>query len=329
MSNNAEKPIGIFYEHPAWFKPLFEELEARRIPFVRIQAAQHSYNPAEVESPFSLVVNRMSSSAYLRGNTQGIFHAANYLAHLERLGVPTINGVAAQNIESSKAKQLSLLTSLGILYPKTKVVNHISQLVPSAKTLQLPIVVKVNIGGSGAGIVRFDTMEGLQKAIDLGQINLGIDHTALVQEYIVPAGNHIVRIETLSGKFLYAIKVHTTGESFNLCPAELCQVPDPNDVQACLTEAPKKGIQVESYTPPAELIQKAEKIFQTAGIDVGGIEYLTDGRTGQAYFYDINALSNFVADAENVIGFNPYKNFVDYIEQRLQNHYQTQPAYTL
>src|SRR6186713_1583613 len=116
MSKHHHKPIGIFYEHHSWFKPLFEELESRRIPFVRINAAQHLYNPSESEPPYSLVVNRMSSSAYLRGNVQGIFHAANYLDHLERLGVPTINGAAAQRIESSKARQLSLLTALGIAY---------------------------------------------------------------------------------------------------------------------------------------------------------------------------------------------------------------------
>jgi hypothetical protein len=33
--------------------------------------------------------------------------------------------------------------------------------------------------------------------------------------------------------------------------------------------------------------------------------------------YDINALSNFVADAPSVIGFDPFERLVDYIEARL------------
>jgi hypothetical protein len=41
---------------------------------------------------------------------------------------------------------------------------------------------------------------------------------------------------------------------------------------------------------------------RTAGIDVGGVEYIVDDRDGRRYFYDINALSNFVADAPRVIG---------------------------
>ncbi len=49
---------------------------------------------------------------------------------------------------------------------------------------------------------------------------------------------------------------------------------------------------------------------QAANIDrIGGVEYLIDDRTGDALFYDINALSNFVADARNLIGFDPHEKF--------------------
>ncbi len=32
-------------------------------------------------------------------------------------------------------------------------------------------------------------------------------------------------------------------------------------------------------------------------------------------YYDINALSNFVADAVNVVGFDPHERLVDYLEE--------------
>ena len=51
-------------------------------------------------------------------------------------------------------------------------------------------------------------------------------------------------------------------------------------------------------------------------MDVCGIEYVVDERDGEAYFYDLNALSNFVADAPNVIGFDPFVNLVDLIVER-------------
>lgn len=59
--NLSNKPIGIFYEHPTWFGPLFAELEQRQIPFVKIPAEAHQYDPLEKEPPFSLFINRMSS----------------------------------------------------------------------------------------------------------------------------------------------------------------------------------------------------------------------------------------------------------------------------
>jgi hypothetical protein len=70
---------------------------------------------------------------------------------------------------------------------------------------------------------------------------------------------------------------------------------------------------VEGYTPPAEIIAQVEAISRRSGLDIGGIEYLVDDRDGKHYFYDINALSNFVADAENVVGFDPFVRLVDYL----------------
>lgn len=85
---------------------------------------------------------------------------------------------------------------------------------------------------------------------------------------------------------------------------------------ACAIDAPKTGLRVEGYTPPAEVIAACEKIMQMAGIDVGGIEYMIDDRDGKIVYYDINALSNFVADAVNVVGFDPFVRLVDYLVKR-------------
>jgi hypothetical protein len=57
------------------------------------------------------------------------------------------------------------------------------------------------------------------------------------------------------------------------------------------------------------------------GLDVGGIEYLIDDRDGRRYVYDINALSNFVADAPRVIGFDPFDRLVDYLQARLERRH--------
>ena len=173
----------------------------------------------------------MSPSAYLRGGVQGIFFTLAFLAHLERLGVPVVNGRQAFTVETSKALQLTLLESLGLPYPRARVINHASKAAAAAEGLRFPMVVKANIGGSGAGIVRYDRPDDLARAAAEGRLNFGVDHTALVQEFIPARDGCITRVETLGGKFLYAIKVHTTGDTFNLCPADICQRSDGVELQ--------------------------------------------------------------------------------------------------
>lgn len=315
--NNKNKAIAIYHEHQEWFRPLFAELENREIPFLKFNAAEHHFRISEENLPYKVFFNRMSPSAYLRNNTQAIFYTTGLLASLESKGVKVINGSKAWRYEISKALQLSLLESLGLPYPKSVVINHASQALTASKDLRFPIVVKANIGGSGAGITLFNSEEELKQAVADDKIELELDYTALVQEFIPARDGHINRVETLNGKFLYAIKVYTTGESFNLCPADICQTTGGQELvrNACAVDAPKNGLKVEGFTPPKEVINAIETIIQAAGIDVGGIEYIIDDRDGQIYYYDINALSNFVADAVNVIGFNPHHKLVDYIEK--------------
>jgi hypothetical protein len=316
--------FAIYHEHPDWFKPLFNELTEREIPFVRIDPRYHHFTIDEAPPAYHLFFNRMSPSAYLRDGVQGIFYTLGYLKHLETQGIRVINGYQAFTYETSKAQQLVLLESLGLKYPASRVVNHISQLIDASAGLRFPVVVKANIGGSGAGITKFNDLTALQEAVATGDISFGIDHVALLQEFIPARGGYITRVETLGGKYLYAIRVYLTGDTFNLCPADICQTNDGKDLirNACAVDAPKNELRVEAYTPPPEVIHAIETIVQESKIDVGGIEYIIDDRDGEVLYYDVNALSNFVADAINVIGFNPHQRLVDYLESQAHPHFE-------
>jgi glutathione synthase/RimK-type ligase-like ATP-grasp enzyme len=312
-------PIAVYHEHPDWFKPLFAEFARRDIPFVRLNAAAHRYDPAERSVPYSLVFNRASPSAYLRGHGQSTFHTLHWLKHLERLGVPVVNGSTTYGYELSKASQLDALIELGLPFPRSRVINDPSQAVEAAADLRYPVLVKANIGGSGAGITRYDSAAALQGAVAAGQVSLGMDGVALVQESAPLRDGHITRVETLGGKYLYAIDVYPATGSFDLCPADACQTTSGVELVggACAVDAVKSGLRVEGVTPPAEIVEQVERIARFTGLDVGGIEYLVDDRDGKHYFYDVNALSNFVADAPNVVGFDPWTNLVDYLEARV------------
>jgi hypothetical protein len=323
-TTQPEKPLAIYHEHPDWFKPLFAELERRGVPYERLDAASHSYDPSESAEDilYSLVFNRASPSAYLRGHAQSTFYTLHWLRHLERLGIPTVNGSIVYSLELSKASQLDLLHSLGLPYPRARAINSPEVAVQAVRDAKLryPVLVKANIGGSGAGITRYDSEDALANAVDLEQVSLGIDGTALVQEAAPLRDGHITRVETLDGEYLYAINVYPAPGSFDLCPADACQRTDGVELVrgACAVDAPNTGLRVEGTTPPRAIIEQVEHISRVAHLDVGGIEFLVDDRDGQHYFYDINALSNFVADATNVIGFDPFVRLVDYLEQRVE-----------
>jgi hypothetical protein len=300
------KPIGILYEHPEWFRPLFAELERRDVPYEPIHAARHSFDPDARESGYSLVVNRMSPSAWTRGHAGAIFHSLHYLAWLDGIGANVLNGYDAYRLELSKAAQCALFARLGVRHPRTRVVNAASAAVEAAADLRFPVLVKPNVGGSGAGIVSFQTHAELAAA----ELAPGLDGTLLVQEQLPAAGEAIVRVEILDGELLYAIRILLAPGSFNLCPADYCELPGIADGVS------GRGLPIERFDPPADVVDDVKRIVSAARIDVGGVEYVVDARKGEACFYDVNALSNFVANAPEVIGFDPFVDLVDFMLAR-------------
>jgi hypothetical protein len=165
---------------------------------------------------------------------------------------------------------------------------------------------------------RFESEAELRAAVDAGALDLGIDGTALVQEFIPAEQSRIARVEVLGGGYLYGIRIYTPGNSFDLCPADVCQRVDgvALDARVCAVDAPGRGLKVEGYEPPAQVRAQVERIMAAAGIEVGGVEYMVDARDGQLYYYDVNALSNFVSDAPNVVGFDPFARLADWLEQQ-------------
>ena len=314
--------ITIFYEHPTWFQPLFAELDRRGIPYLGVQPEEYVFDPTHtraVDCSTSLFVNRMSPSAGLRGHGGAVLYTLHWLSHLERAGVSTFNGYQAYQYEVSKALQLSLLSHLGLPVPRTRAVGATSGLLGAAQQLTFPLVVKPNVGGSGVGVVRFDTRDELAYQVERYALEAGIDGTLLLQEYHHPQGQSIVRVETLEGRYLYAIRVHIDESAgFNLCPADLCQSADGSerDTKEGGAASSVGDARAERFDPPAEVIAQVEQIARAAQLDAGGVEYLESARDGVRYFYDINALSNFVADPMRVLGFDPTPWLADVLVRR-------------
>jgi len=101
--------------------------------------------------------------------------------------------------------------------------------------------------------------------------------------------------------------VETGGDSFDLCPAD-----------ACLAQPGRIAVKMISVTPDPALVEAAERIAAAARLDVGGIEVMIDDRDGAPLFYDINALSNFVANPLDVLGWDPHDRLVEFLRAAIE-----------
>lgn len=303
--------LAILYEHPSWFEPLFAALERRGIAFEKIRLGDHRFDPAADAPPAPVILSRVAMSGFLREPEHGTFYAAALLDHWHRRGATVLNGAETIAIDSSKARQLSLIASLGLAVPETRVVHRARDLVPAAEGMRFPLLIKANIGGSGAGIVRYSSLNELERSVAERSVPESVDKVLLLQDYVPPRGGAILRIETLGGRFLYALEVESTGESFDLCPAD-----------ACLAQPDRAAIAMRAVDPPIEIVEAAERIAAAAKLDVGGVEAVIDDRDGAVRFYDINALSNFVARPLDMLGWDPHDRLIDSIEAVIAAHRQ-------
>ena len=297
--------LAILYEHPLWFKPLFAELDRRGVAYDAIQLTDHHFDPADRNIPAPVVLSRVAMSGFLREPEHGIFYAQSLLAHWRANGARVLNGPEVLAADSSKARQLSLIAGLGLAIPETRIVHRREEILAAADGMTYPLVLKVNIGGSGTGIVRYDDRAALAEAVAERFLPDSLDKVLLVQDFVPAAEGRILRLETLGGRFLYAIEIET-GASFDLCPAE-----------ACLAAPDREAVRMVAIDPGPELTAAAEQIAQAMGLDVGGVEVVIDARDGVPRFYDVNALSNFVANPLDVLGWDPHEKLVDFLESAI------------
>src|SRR5207249_2118912 len=200
--------------------------------------------------------------------------------------------------------------------PAARVVTDAAQVPGAARELRFPVIVKPNIGGSGAHIRRFDSPEAL--AADATELDLGPDGTGLVQEFLESEDGTSRRVEFLGGEYLYALRIaNSPGGDFNLCPADICQVDASNEFDNCVVDASaKKQLRIDAFDAPRQIVDDVLRIARLGGLDVGGVEYLVAARDGLPYVYDINALSNFVTDAPALVGFDPHARFAEWLVER-------------
>jgi hypothetical protein len=300
----AVADLAVFYEHPQWFEALFATLDRRGLDWTAIPIQDHTFDPADPAPPAKVVLNRLAMSSFLRQEEHALFYSLAVLDHWRMAGARVINGPHVLAYDTNKARQLSLFRKAGLEIPRTRVAHRRADVLWLAGEIGYPLMVKVNVGGSGAGMIRYDSAEELKDAVDNKLTPVGVDGVALIQEYVPARDARVIRCEVLDGKLLYALALDGAGSTFDLCPADVCMVDKPT-------------ITISAFRPPAEITAAVEKVARMSGLDVGGIEYMVDDRDGTARFYDLNAMSNFVAKPLEVLGWDPHEKLVDYLEREI------------
>ncbi len=296
--------LAVFYEHPQWFEALFAALDRRGLDWVAIPIQDHTFDPAETTPPAPVILNRLAMSSFLRQEEHALFYSMAALGHWEALGARVINGAGVLAYDTNKARQLSLFRAAGLDTPATRVAHRRADVPRLAAEVGYPVMVKVNVGGSGAGMIRYDTAEELEAAVADGLTPVGVDGVALIQEYVPARDARVIRCEVLDGRLLYALALDGAGSTFDLCPADVCMVDKPT-------------ITISAFQPPADITAAVERVARLSGLNVGGIEYMVDDRDGRPKFYDLNALSNFVARPLEVLGWDPHERLIDYLEREI------------
>jgi len=209
------------------------------------------------------------------------------LAWLTQYGRRVVNGPAALDLEISKVRQYAALARAGVATPRTVPVVGKDKLVEAARDAfgGGRFLLKPNRGGKGLGVRLLENADDLAEHLATFDYEAPLDGVHLLQDYVVTREPIITRAEFVGGKFLYAVEVDTSN-GFELCPADVCAVPDATRPAFKVIEDIDAGLKA-----------KLERFLRNSGIEIAGIEFAT-GEDGQPLVYDVNTNTNYNSDAE-------------------------------
>ena len=312
--------VHILFENEDWMPPLREALTSRGLTWQEHFVDGGILDLTQLPQD-GIYINRMSPSAHTRDHQGGVAYLKEFLSFLELSGRRVINGSNAIALEVSKVRQDSALQAANIRTPKTIAVVGDTQLKTAARQMSLPFITKHNQGGKGLGVQLFRGLEAFDAYVDSEDFIPSPDGITLLQEYIEPAEGHITRVEIVDGEFLYAIHSSTQG-GFQLCPADVCAV---ESGDFCPIEDTGKFRLADDVSRDDPLVQKYIRLMEEQGLDVAGIEFVTDAN-GVRYTYDINGTSNYNGTVEAEHGVHGMGAIADLVKRELGARVLRAPA---
>jgi hypothetical protein len=296
LSKGKEMLVIIIHDNLSWIQRLVKTCEGAGISvkdwFISSQIDDTLLQEIAItEPPEAIYLNRISSSSHYRGGRFAIEYVKQILKWLELHGRTIINGLGSLELEISKFYQYQELSRYQLIYPKTYLSCNQSQLGKIVTdNFNLDCLVKDNRSGSGLSVTRITNQDDLHKLIET--YDEPTDGIKLVQQYILPKNDCIIRLEFVNYQFVYAVRVNNVGNNFHLCPADKC-----NLVGNKFEVIPD----FRSLGNYQSLITSLEKLCHDNQILICGIEFLEDDNDN-IYVYDINTNTNYNSSAERRAG---------------------------
>lgn len=285
--------IHVIHENAEWWPPLAAAFEAAGVPAEQWLLTDGSID-LSAEPPEGVFWSRLSASAHTRDHAGSKDYGRAVLRWLESWGRTVVNGSGVLEFEVSKVAQHAALRAAGIDVPQTVAVFSSEDLKRRAREFSAPFISKHNQGGKGIGVRRWDAHEDFDAWVDGPAFEPSPDGITLIQEYLWAREPFITRAEYVGGEFVYAVRVDTSGGSFELCPAEACAV-DGEDG----TPAPPLFQLREDITAAHPLIAQHRAFLQANGIRIAGIEF-SETFDGRVVTYDVNTNTNYNPEVEAV-----------------------------
>jgi len=304
--------IYILHENDEWIEPLRKELQAINASFEEWHLGKRNVDHLD-KPPHGIFYNRMSASSHTRGHRYAPEHTAVVLNWLEKNKRRVINNSRALSLEISKSLQYKELETFGIKTPRTIYCSNKESILKSANVFTKPFITKHNRGGKGLGVKLFNNKKELDSYVSSKDFELSIDGITLLQDYIDANPKVIKRVEFVHSKFLYTVEVDAS-EGFELCPAcpeDQINIPQQQIAGEFCPTTGNKFMIIENYKRNS-LIEKYEKFISSNGIEIAGIEYVTD-KNGEIFTYDVNTNTNYNSQAERnseIKGMRSIANFL-------------------
>jgi hypothetical protein len=121
---------------------------------------------------------------------------------------------------------------------------------------------------------------------------------------VQPAQPFITRAEFIGGRFHYAVRVDISDGSFELCPADACEIPRTGAGSGAAAAPFARREEITASTP---LVGHLEELLNDLGIAIAGVEFI-ETADGRRVVYDINTNTNYnpaVEAAEQLAGRSP------------------------